>query len=125
MSRRKLFFTGHGVALWCGSMYYEEGVSRDIPDIYEVREDLIPYGVQKVAPRSLPKHKLAEIIHNYTMRKITYEDDTLNAFLGVLNYLGHKHLWGIVIWEQPVSLELCWFLDHDDAPEQEAFPTWS
>jgi hypothetical protein len=126
MSRRKLFFTGHGVALWCGSMYYEEGVSRSLPDIDKVRENLVPWGMANMAPTSLSAHRLDNVIWEYTMRDITYEDDTLNACLGVLNHLGYKHLWGIGIREQPFSLELCWVRRAcKGGPEQEAFPSWS
>ena len=125
MSRRKLFFTRQGVALWCRSMYYEEGVSRSNPDIDEVQEDLVPRIMEGVAPKSLSEHRFELVISKYTMRRVTYEGDTLNACLGILNYLGYKHLWGIVIREQPFSLELCWVPLRNDVPEQEAFPSWS
>lgn len=128
MSRRKLFFTGEGVALWCTSMYYEEGVSRKLSDIDEVREYLVPSSLRLVAPRPSSADRLDEVIREYTMRTVTYEDDTLNACLGVLNHLGYKHLWGVVIREQPFSLELCWVRrtrTYNAGPEQEAFPSWS
>lgn len=127
MSRRKLFFTDQGVALHCKSMYYEEGVSRSLPDIDEIREDLIPWVMESVVPRSLSVgiHVIWNVIGEYTKREVTYEDDSLNACLGIFNHLGYKHLWGIVIREQPFSLELCWVVRDRGSPEQEAFPSWS
>ena len=124
MSRRKLFFTEQGVALWCGSGYYEEGISRSLLNVDEVREDLVPLGLERVAP-TLSAYRFEKLIGEYTARKVTYEHDTLNACLGVLNHMGYKHLWGVVIREQPFSLELCWVLRCNGALEKEAFPSWS
>ena len=131
LSRRKLFFTEQGVALWCGLTYYEEGVSRNLPDRGDrgdhAERQFIPRVIAKVAPVSYSVDMVTVhmVIGEYTKREITFEHDTLNACLGVLNYLGCKHLWGIVIQEQPFSLDLCWSIAHDGAPEQEAFPSWS
>jgi hypothetical protein len=80
--------------------------------------------MEMVAP-TLSAYRFEKLIGEYTARKITYEHDTLNACLGVLNYMGFKHLWGIVIRKQPFSLELCWVLRCNGASEKEAFPSWS
>lgn len=127
MSRRKLFFTEQGVALWCGSMYYEEGVSRSLPDIDEPREDLFPRAMDMVISGSLSP-SFEDVIWEYSRREVTFEHDSLNACLGVLNYLGYKHLWGVVIWEESISMGLCWsslMKYRARALEREAFPSWS
>ena len=121
MSRRKLFFTDQGVALWCGPMYYEESVYRSLPELDKVRKDLVPLQMASVAPASL---SVVLVIEEYTKREITFEHDTLNACLGVLNHLGCQHLWGVVIREQLFSMDLCWTIKVG-APEQEAFPSSS
>jgi hypothetical protein len=129
-SRRRLFFTKQGVALWWTSMYYEESISYSLPYEDEQREDLFPPILQSIAPISSFEHSrtiMGKLLSEYTTRKITYENDALNACLGILNHLGYKHLWGVTVGEATSSLELCWVLSGiiQGRPERKAFPSWS
>jgi hypothetical protein len=130
-SRRKLFFTDAGVALWCKSMYYEESVSRSLKDTDEVRTDLFPLVPNKAMPVELiegSQRILWKIVQQYTEREITFESDALNACLGILNHLGHKHLWGVPIHDEILTLGLGWDIQDgglERRVERTAFPSWS
>ncbi|KAF3001218.1 hypothetical protein E8E13_001726 [Curvularia kusanoi] len=128
-SRRKLFFTEEGVVLWCASMYYEEGVSRTLPN---VDDDMQRIFVPDLLSSAMPTKALAgrtfhfaDLIREYTKRDITFEHDALNACLGILNHLGFKHLWGVPVYDEPLSFGLCWRFRSGGGRERKDFPSWS
>lgn len=81
-----------------------------------------------------------EQLQEYSRRNVSYDSDSLNAFLGVLNHWETRlarsekpmsHLWGLPIrgttTHGPESVEFCFLWSHNcrDAVRRPDFPSWS
>ena len=139
LSKRRLIFTEKHVYFECGGMTCVETVTEpeDLMNaqagvtikheksygqtgtLLDIRHRLFPadYLYQVNEEPWLIQHRIAE----YTERSLTFEDDTLNAFLGVLRCFRNpkcpiSHVWGVpVLWssEKWSNMEgfatgLCW-----------------
>lgn len=80
-SRRRVFFTDHGMYFECSGMWCSEHLN-EAPPIRALRNAPNPSFPQ--AHVLLTESKLLDCIQDYSRRKLTFEEDKLNAFLGVL-----------------------------------------
>jgi hypothetical protein len=122
LSKRRLFFTEKQVYFECGRATFMETVtepeellfaqadaamkreihSGSIDTLLDTRHRLFPadYLSQISEGPWLIQHRLAD----YTARSLTFESDTLNAFLGILRHFRNlecsiSHVWGVpVLW---------------------------
>jgi len=89
----------------------------------------------------MPSYHVLDIINAYIWRQLTFSNDILNAFVGIMQAsgslsIGTKFLWGIPVLEdvQSTLLQLFWFNDYDvgmsSMPSdrdfrRSGFPSWS
>ncbi|KAK0110239.1 hypothetical protein ONS96_001861 [Cadophora gregata f. sp. sojae] len=159
LSKRRLIFTEKQVYFECEKSTFMETLTEPedsmstFPDeslepkaLYDhigvrvhVRHRLFPSDFLGQIEESpwLIQHRIAE----YTTRSLTYESDTLSAFLGVLRQVAApgctvSHIWGVpVLWSSPEwsSMEgfatgLCWvgfFPTTQFLERRPGFPSWS
>lgn len=88
---RRLVFTPSQVLFLCNASFQDESVhyllQQDIPDFTTgtaIFRNLIPHSDITLAIGS-PKQDLLIQLEEYSKRELTYQNDSLNAFLGVLN----------------------------------------
>ncbi|KAH8799779.1 heterokaryon incompatibility protein-domain-containing protein [Xylogone sp. PMI_703] len=79
--------------------------------------------------RPAPLHILNGMLSSYTRRHMTKEEDSLNAFLGILAMLERQlfpsdFIWGLPLQSHPQSL--AWIHDRKCSPKRRLeFPSWS
>jgi len=100
LSRRRLIFTDDQVSFLCNTMYSTESFRQD-PDICIYNN--MPF--QNIIPSPFERGlAIAELITEYTTRRLSYSSDSLSAFLGILQSLenvGIRHLWGVPFKKTP------------------------
>lgn len=87
--------------------------------------------------RKVDVKQLRQQIQEYTTRSLTMEEDSLNAFLGVLNYYARTrrpilHLWGLALREdertalrpRDMIFDLFWWHEAT-ATRRRGFPSWT
>jgi len=158
LSKRRLIFTEKHVYFECGGMACVETVTepedlmnaqvgatmkREKADgkitLLDTRHRLFSteYLYQVNDEPWLIQHRIAE----YTERSLTFEEDTLDAFLGVLRYFKNpkcpiSHVWGVpVLWSsakwsnmEGFATGLCWigfFPTTQVIKRRIGFPSWS
>ena len=133
VSRRKVFFTQHGVIFWCGPMYRVEGLHCPSLHSDNARNDSIDWQLKIVVPHArTSSHHVAkdvlDLVIHYLGRDLSCEDDALNACLGVLNSFDTTHYWGVPVlnydYKEESVLALHWRNRNVDK-ERCNFPTWS
>lgn len=139
LSKRRIFFTEDRVLYLCNKEFVPEPLENQVPAAErggtEIFEAFVP---------SNPAHhqwnhrkRLNGHIEEYTRRELTFDDDSMDAFLGVLHFHISRswstlHLWGLPVhklWRvgegQPkFQFELLW---RHDAPatRRREFPSWT
>jgi hypothetical protein len=160
LSKRRLIFTEKQVYFECGGATFMETVAEpeeimfaqadaamkreihygNIGNLLDTRHRLFPadYLGQIREDPWLIQHRLAE----YTVRSLTFESDTLNAFLGILRHFRNpectiSQVWGVpVLWSSTAKWSaiegfatgLCWtgFFPATQVIERRSeFPSWS
>lgn len=159
LSKRRLIFTEKQVYFECGGATFMETVAEpeelifvqadaamkrethygNIGTLLDTRHRLFPadYLSQISEDPWLIQHRMAE----YTARSLTFESDTLNAFLGALRHFRNpecsiSHVWGVpVLWSsakwsamEGFATGLCWisFFPTSQVIERRfGFPSWS
>jgi hypothetical protein len=160
LSKRRLIFTEKQVYFECGGATFMETVAepeeimfaqadaaikREIHysntgTLLDTRHRLFPadYLSQISEDPWLIQHRIAE----YTARSLTFESDTVNAFLGILEHFRNpecsiSHVWGVpVLWSSAAKWSamegfatgLCWigFFPTTQVIERRfGFPSWS
>jgi hypothetical protein len=160
LSKRRLFFTEKQVYFECGGATFMEAVAEpedlmfaqadaamkreidhgNIGTLQDTRHRLFPadYLSQISEDPWLIQHRIAE----YTVRSLTFESDTLNAFLGILRHFRNpectiSQVWGVpVLWSSTAKWSamegfatgLCWigFFPTTQVIERRfEFPSWS
>jgi hypothetical protein len=147
LSNRRLLFTRHQVYFACNSLICSES-NGEITSVNQ-REGLAdPYPLLKSVQRlphdqaspsltSISKQKMySSLTNSYVTRKLSYEPDALNAFLGILKILEqlyfpegfryglpqahfrHSLLWRRAMEHQIMSENKCW-------GRNDCFPNWS
>lgn len=159
LSKRRLIFTEKQVYFECGSATFMETVAEpeelmfaqvdaamkrelhygNIGTLLDTRHRLFAadYLNQISEDSWLIQHRISE----YTARSLSFESDTLNAFLGALRHFRNpecsiSHVWGVpVLWSsakwsamEGFATGLCWigFFPTNDLIERRfGFPSWS
>lgn len=138
-SPRRLVFTRSQVLFLCNEQYEEESISR----LLQQDSSEHPHGRDRfrhLTPdySSLEQSNLLVQLEEYSKRDLTYERDSLNAFLGVLNFQTHEtrnleskilHVsWGLIARKSRVTGDLSVYLDwYHKAPAERRpdFPSWA
>ncbi|KAK8042179.1 hypothetical protein PG993_006702 [Apiospora rasikravindrae] len=141
---RRLIFTDQQVYFQCNTAHYMESVSW--PDyLLNSETSLTPVAdwprpaFQLIGAQSNADEKaqlLIRLVRNYSRRNLSYEADTMQAFLGILGMFSAAdppvyHVWGTPVTSGPCrnrttpSMWLtCWY--HETPSERRAgFPSWS
>jgi hypothetical protein len=141
ISRRRLIFTKSQVLFLCNAMYATESMQSLLNDTcYSSDTSRFEYFIPRFRsePRNLTPIDLLVQMEVYSRRDLSRAGDTLNAFLGVLDYYARKTAssekpiiplpWGLITKrntnERSLSLHILWF--HDEiAPRLPLLPSWS
>ncbi|EMT68965.1 hypothetical protein FOC4_g10005062 [Fusarium odoratissimum] len=104
VSRRKLVFTDEQVYLHCMEREFRETIEQNFDLLAQAGSpDLCnPFQcrVLHLIPDNVGEKGVHSLTGDFSERKITYQSDTLNAFLGILNLFqdafpdSFRHLWG-------------------------------
>ncbi|KAJ3535164.1 hypothetical protein NM208_g7245 [Fusarium decemcellulare] len=110
VSRRKLIFTDEQLYLHCMEREFRETIEQDYNLLAPSDNDDLatPFqcGLLHLIPEKNGPDSVYWAIRDFSERKITFQNDTLNALLGVLNFFQEafpdkfRHLWG-----QPMSCD--------------------
>lgn len=138
-SPRRLVFTRSQVLFLCNEQYEEESICR----LLQQDSSEHPHGRDRfrhLTPgySSLERSNLMVQLQEYSKRDLTYQKDSLNAFLGVLNFQTHEtrnlestilHVsWGLIARKSRVTGDLSVYLDwYHKAPAERrpGFPSWT
>lgn len=139
LAGRRLIFTEDETLFLCNNSFVTESVRpciiRDIWH-YSFSKDLI----MGPGMHGQPFEQLLEQLREYSTRNISYDSDSLNAFLGVLHQWETRlantkkplsHLWGLpvrgTITPSPGGMEFYFLWGHTcrDAVRRPDFPSWS
>ncbi|KAB5578138.1 hypothetical protein GE09DRAFT_1280566 [Coniochaeta sp. 2T2.1] len=117
ISRRTLFVFANQARFECGLMSADEA------------DDTTTFGTENSPFISGNLIMFSGILASYTVRKMTNESDSINAFLGMLAVLKRRlfpsgFVHGLPLYRHPESL--AWFHDRNSVPKRRpAFPSWS
>ncbi|KAI1087865.1 HET-domain-containing protein [Rostrohypoxylon terebratum] len=97
LSRRRLIFTDHQVYSECQGLTREDSYV-DNPITSTLKPSMFHKG-----DFGLRREEIFHYISEYSRRQLTYEEDRLNGFLGILSYLAEAsdpiyHLFGVPLW---------------------------
>lgn len=139
LSIRRLVFTEHQVMYLCNREYVAEPFRQPVAITgragHRTFGRFVPH--TSLSGRQVDVGQLRQQVQEYTTRDLTLEDDSLNAFLGVLNYYARTrrpilHLWGLALREdertarrpRDMMLDLFWWHEAAGA-RRRGFPSWS
>ncbi|KAH6962994.1 heterokaryon incompatibility protein-domain-containing protein [Fusarium avenaceum] len=104
VSRRKLIFTDEQIYLHCMQREFRETIEQDFSLMAQSdSDDLAPpfqCGILHLIPQKHGLESVYSLIRDFSRRNITFQNDTLNALLGVLNFFQEaypddfRHIWG-------------------------------
>jgi hypothetical protein len=137
LSNRKLIFTDHGVIFMCYGMQCWENIEQD----FQPEVDGYSSGVISRADQIIPniKNRGHEewtniILEEYSRRTLSFDEDALQACLGILRGFNVTHYWGVKITNaidlsmqeqiRPLAMDLYW-RNYKPTNRREGFPTWS
>lgn len=142
-SPRRLIFTPSQVLFLCNKVYREESVCRLLQQD-DPEEVIGPATFDYLIPWDTEERKAAREVRfhleEYSRRELTYARDSLNACLGILNYLTHEsrsleelqptlHIsWGLLARTDRDTGDLRVYLDwYHEAPAERrsGFPSWA
>lgn len=115
----------------CRQSYFQEGFNcgftkEGMHDTDVLTSDL-HWTVEQLYPRE--QGDTSRIIGNYSTRILSFEEDALNACLGLLEALKTTHYWGVQIMEQDdngtFGMDLAWINEDTSGEERKGFPSWS
>jgi hypothetical protein len=134
LPRRRLYFTESAVLFICNQLQEYEGFQRCVSEseVYLLEGTLNPHALGGRSDGSSGPGEVMQLLQQYSARGLSYEDDALNAILGVLNYHQTKDppvdtLWGIPYQLPPVGQRyICvnW-KHHETAVRRPEYPSWS
>lgn len=133
LSTRRLIFTDAQVLYLCNGAYLVESAKKPLaPGVLHHGRNPFLHLVPKATAggHQTSIMGLADHIQDYSRRELSYDADSLNALLGVLNYYSRArkpvfNVWGVPLsTSEPVSLWLFWY--HNALPKRRLeFPSWS
>ncbi|KAI7773675.1 hypothetical protein LA080_010078 [Diaporthe eres] len=134
LSNRKLLFTDHGIVFLCGGMQRWETIDQEVTE-----EDGNNRGAISRLEQILPDVKTVDLeprisilLEEYSKRTLSFDEDALQACLGMLKGMGVTHHWGIQVTKainpeggpRPLVMDLYW-RNYSPAEKRIGFPTWS
>jgi Heterokaryon incompatibility protein (HET) len=137
-SQRRLIFTDEQAYFECEMMTCCEAVDT-YPEKYQKRGASYEHNNRIFRPVGQTSFDIRAHIAEYSKRKLTYSNDALDAFLGILQAFRRSaypvyHYWGIPIvrpwysapsaWTKEFLRGLCWALSNP-SPAREGYPSWS
>jgi len=167
VSTRKLFFMEEQIYFECLSMNCHESITHDLPELHRIsrdwkRQSHPAMALPSVIERPDDEHgierqlyRFTKLRRQYTKRRLSYEADSLNAFLGILRYLelpvpsedGQEMFWLVNIWGVPyvnsststpdnrlrsfmnqlvwMHAECLWSFNSTGSVRRSDFPSWS
>lgn len=135
LSRRRLIFTQDQVLWLCNAAYAPEFLTQPISNrcLDGSNSQFSRFVLSAtLSGLNLTIQNLCGLIEDYTRRQLSYDSDSLNAFLGVLNFYEVEdfalitHTWGVPIfhWDHSYDIFLLW--RHTGfATRRPEFPSWS
>jgi hypothetical protein len=141
VSRRKLIFTDEQVYLHCMQREFRETIDQDYSLLAQSDSDdfATPFqcGILHLIPQKHGLESVYGLIRDFSRRKITFQSDTLNALLGVLNFFQEaypdefRHIWGQPIPYKKtssmgdiVASAMRW-QQRNQVERRPGFPSWS
>jgi hypothetical protein len=147
LSTRRIFFTEEQVYWECRSMQCTEALPPTLSDWHKPSRQMYYEDAQhemfSLSTVDLTLRDVWKYIMAYSRRKLSFDDDSLNAFLGVLGFLQApqtmlRHFWGIPIpmradqdtifgtW-QPIHcfLTALTWIHREECRRRPNFPSWS
>ncbi|KAK7909144.1 HET-domain-containing protein [Apiospora marii] len=142
LSKRRLIFTDQQVAFQCNGMHCSETVDWPYKLMQEGPENAFAPTVPEPPfelsiPRAYPSgwgedyYPLLGYIEDFTRRTLSYPEDRMRAFLGVLGVFTTRkqpifHVWGVpvLLSAHRVDISLNW-LHKAPCRRREEFPSWS
>lgn len=136
LSHRRLIFTDEQVIYLCNDAYALECLEQstsDLPRPPLELEYMIPQQPRKQSPSKELTHlnHLQQRISEFTRRQLSYEEDSLDAFLGILEHYKTRdvhHIWGLPIQKDSPGkyvFILAWVHTEASSTRRDAFPSWS
>ena len=160
LCRRSLVFTDDQLYYECSAMNCHEAIASSVSNLHTQDYSTFNTSMRGTLHGTNLSHvshhesflKVQELLEQYTARKLSYDDDSLNAFQGVLRHYRNqegqevRHLWGVpyilhdaIIKHYSQHVEaylldgLCWRHVHSCWEEEKAlqpkrrlnFPSWS
>jgi hypothetical protein len=132
-STRLLIFTQSQAYWHCNSAVYAEDTVLEDPNASESLENTV-YNYEgsstsqyKVSPNRAAWDRYKNLVESYMPRKLSFEDDTLRAFAGVLNSLRPElgeHFWGLPTFHFGQAQQWI-FTGHAPMNRRSQFPSWS
>lgn len=140
LAGRRLVFTEDQALFLCNELIVVESVK---PHIYG---DQLLYDFEHLIRRQIMQEntsehfKLLDQVQEYSARKVSYDSDSLNAFLGVLHQWEAdlaetkkpmSHLWGLPIRGATghgpgiIDFYIMWSHTYQNAARRPGFPSWS
>lgn len=134
LSRRRLIFTDDQVVYLCNAGYAEECLKLPTSQPFfspnrRGFSDLIPSDSDNFDEKTR-FIQLENKIMEYSRRKLSYGEDSLNALLGVFEHYNTqhniRHLWGLPIVNlEKVNIKLGWVHRKESSIRRADFPSWS
>lgn len=137
LSKRRLVFTADEIAFLCNTIHAREAMKQPLCST-DLVEDLAPFflfvplaGGEEYGPAL---DEVLDQIEEYSSREISYDSDSLNAFLGVLHHNEDKSAKGLLyLWGMPMiksshvpryEFYMMWY--HTSLPKRRPeFPSWT
>jgi Heterokaryon incompatibility protein (HET) len=131
LSRRVLFFTGSYTFLRCEESLLCEDFGVGFSDYSKERQiwdlPVAPFYRKTSDPSRFYPRSYSDLLCQYLRRSLTYENDILDAFAGLLAYLEPqigKHIFGLPSKEFGAALQ--WQTDQPfPCTQRSGFPSWS
>ncbi|RYN63414.1 hypothetical protein AA0118_g4836 [Alternaria tenuissima] len=129
LATRRLVFTDKEVLYVCNQGAWQESVQRPAMEndgcCLTMANEFFPG--TSLSPYSSHR-RVYRFLENYSARKLSYDNDILNACTGVLNRLVSHHFWGMVARRLDVSscIPLCLeWRSRIPGRTRQGFPSWS
>jgi hypothetical protein len=128
LSRRLIVFTEEEVQFCCVQMACFESKAQMPPS--SVADQNLRMFVPSVYKRPVGGkggRAVHDMLVQYSGRTLTYDEDAINACMGVLGALNTTHFWGVPIqqWSgDNCEMSLCW-VNEEPGKQRSEFPSWS
>ncbi|KAB2104730.1 hypothetical protein AG0111_0g7033 [Alternaria gaisen] len=129
LATRRLVFTDKEVLYLCNQGAWQEPVQRSAMenDVRYLIMASVLFPKMSLSPHGI-RRRVYRFLEHYSARKLSYDNDILNACTGVLNRLVSHHFWGMVAPRLDASsfIPLClMWRSLNPGQRRQGFPSWS